>query len=65
MNGEIFAKLRKKMGLTQRALSVKLDCSVTSISRWELDRLKIQKVYELALLKLVADFKKSKKNGKS
>lgn len=63
MEGRKFAMLRKKIGLTQRALALKLDCTVGAISSWESGAGKIKKVYELALLKVVADAKRGKKSG--
>lgn len=59
MKGEEFKRLRKSVGMTQRELSIHLDCTVNSIYQWEAGITKIKKIYELALYKVIDNSSKN------
>ncbi|MCH7913292.1 MAG: helix-turn-helix domain-containing protein [Deltaproteobacteria bacterium] len=56
-----FRKLRESIGYSQARLSIEMDVTIRTISRWENGEVKTPKVVEIAIKALVRDAKKKRR----
>ena len=60
MTGNELRDLRINASMTQRGLAEKLCCTIASVSNWEGGVHRIQRIYELAVLKIFEDNEKKR-----
>jgi len=58
VTGDEFRKLRQSIGYSQSKLSIEIDVTIRSITRWETGEVPIPKMAELALRFIALEAKK-------
>jgi len=56
-----FKKLRESIGYSQARLSKEMDVTIRTISRWEIGKIRIPRVVEIAIRAIVRDAKKKRR----